>query len=247
MKRHAEQQGAFVDLFDGAKAEFKTPEQATNFLKLIASGFSQSDRVLVLPQQSPPGHAAFVFKARAHDEYMIVHQRGDDASLVRVTADEMRHPDPETFEEIREFFGGCDAPVQPSGPVTPASETNEAALPTAADGGPQFIAALKDGAITFKPVGLSISGEKAGRTALKQIAFALLGTYVDPRQIHNEIADLTFIHASGPLYAVLMPDPADGLLLGIGSWSELASDVPDAAKELQRMIRTAMADGNKAH
>lgn len=242
MKRHAEQRGASIDLFDGAKAEFKTPGQATDFLKLIAAGFSRSDHVLVLPRSSTPGEAAFVLKVQAHDEYVIVHQRGDDASLIRIAADELQRLDPGTFEEIRAFFGACDAPAQSTNPVTPAKDVNKVV-----DGGLQFIAALKNDTITFRPASLPVAGEKTGRGALTQIASALLGTYVDPRQIPNEIADLVFIHAPGPRYAVLMPDPADGLLLGIGSWSELTSDVPEAAEELQRMIRTAMADGNKAH
>lgn len=242
MKRHAEQRGSSVDLFDGAKAEFKTPRQATDFLKLIAAGFSQSGHVLILPRSSTPGEAAFVLKVQAHDEYMIVHQRGDDASLIRIAADELQRLDPGTFEEIRAFFGTCDAPVQSTAPLTPAKDVNKVA-----DGGLQFIAALKNDTITFRPAGFSAASEKAGQETLIKLASAMLGCHIDHRQIPDEIPDLVFIHTPTPYYVVLMPEPTEGLMLGIGPWSALESEIPEVATELQRMIQTATTGSSTQH
>ncbi|MDO5103790.1 MAG: hypothetical protein Q4D91_12990 [Lautropia sp.] len=246
MKKHAEQRGRFVDLFDGAKAKFKTPEQATNFLKLIAAGYAQTDRLLVIPRPNMPRHTAFLFSVRASEEYMLVHQQGDDAFLIRLTADELRRLDPGVFAEAQKLSGAPEeAPSERSVPPEANKPVHQDANPKRAARGLQFIATLKDNTITFSPASFPTPSEKAGQVTLTKIASAVLGTQIDHRQIPDEIPDLVFIHTPTPHYVVLMPEPTEGLMLGIGSWSALESDEPEAAAELQRMIQTAMTGGKQ--
>lgn len=246
MKKHAEQRGRFVDLFDGAKAEFKTPEQATDFLKLIAAGFAQTDRLLVIPRPNMPGHTAFLISVRASEEYMLVHQQGDDAFLIRLTTDEIRRLDPGIFAEAQKFFGAPEeAPSERTAQPKANKPVNQDANPKMPAGALQFIAALKGNTITFSPASFPAAREKAGQVTLTKIASAVLGTQIDHRQIPDKIPDLVFIHTPTPYYVVLMPEPTEGLLLGIGSWAALESDEPEAAAELQRMIQTAMTGGKQ--